>query len=102
MCSVPNTRCNEHKSCVCKDKYLERDGKCTPGIGAECQEPDAICLQKNSECVKNVNEKRSTKFSLDLTEEKKFCTCKKQFVHTDGECLRKGKKSLHCGSVALY
>lgn len=93
MCSVPNTRCNEHNSCVCKDNYLERDGKCLPGIGAECKEPDD-CVQQNSDCVKLTNEKRSTKFSLDLNEEKKYCTCKKQYVHTEGECLRKGKVEL--------
>ncbi|XP_063703380.1 rh5-interacting protein-like [Culicoides brevitarsis] len=88
MCSVPNTRCNEQKSCVCKDNYLENDGKCMPAIGAECKESED-CVQENSECVKVTNEKRSTRFSMD---EKKYCTCKKQFVHADGQCLKKATK----------
>lgn len=91
MCSVPNTRCNDQKSCVCKDNYLEKDGSCEPGIGAECK-GSSDCEPANSECVAKItNEKRSTRFSLDLKEEKKYCTCKKQYIHTEDECLRKGK-----------
>lgn len=94
MCSVPHTRCNDQNSCVCQDKYLEKDGKCMPGVGAECKVVDE-CVQENSECVKKSTEKRSTKFSLDLKEEKKFCTCKKQFVISEGECMKKGKCELY-------
>lgn len=94
MCSVPHTRCSESNSCVCNDNYVEKDGKCRPSIGAECDDTNEICEPENSECVKITNEKRATRFSIDKSEEKKYCTCKKQYVHVQGECLKKGKNFL--------
>uniref|UniRef100_A0A336MXT6 CSON002763 protein n=1 Tax=Culicoides sonorensis TaxID=179676 RepID=A0A336MXT6_CULSO len=90
MCSIPNTRCNEHKSCVCKENYVERDGKCMPGIGASCGSPDEMCALENSECVSNG--KRNSKYSIDQSEGQKYCSCKKQYVHAQGECLKKATK----------
>lgn len=80
--TVPHTECNtDDNTCVCKPKYNENFGKCEPGLGAECMKTDE-CKIPNSECVEVVDEKRS--------DEPKYCTCKKDFVHAKGDCLRKG------------
>lgn len=81
---VPNTHCNTNdNTCVCKPNFHEIFGKCEAGLGAECTQADD-CQVTNSECVEVVDEKRS--------DEPKYCTCKKDFVHAKGECLKKGKK----------
>lgn len=88
ICSIPNTICSHEKSCICKENFIESDGKCKPAINGQCTSP-LDCVVENSECIKMTNEKRNSKVSNN-DDDQKFCTCKKEYVHTKGECLKKG------------
>lgn len=86
--NVPNTRCDTaENTCVCKANYVENAGKCEASIGAECQETSE-CRVPNSECLEVVNEKRT--ILGKSTKNTGYCTCKKEYLHVNGECLRKG------------